>query len=256
MDLDLLPPAALLLGCAAAQPPAELLDALTALLPDRPVEAVPFADIPARVGELAATRPVVVIPYLLSSHDDGGAAMRAATAEVDGAITAPALGPHPSLAAALADAARRAGLRADGGIVVVAVPPAGVEVGAEDADADLAAWELFESAQAGRRDLAQLVYDLDSVWVGPVAAALAGAEPAPQDVVRRMATDGRDVAVITHALTPIVLDAERLPLAGATLLVHPAWDARWVGVVIDRYEQGVAELRAGLDEDAWVPPLV
>lgn len=253
---DLLPPAALLLGCAAAEPPAALLEGLRAVLPDRPVEVVPLAGIRARVEELVTTRPVVVVPYLLSSHDEGGAEMRAATAGVGGAITTSALGPHPVLSGILGDAARRAGLPADGGIVLVAVPPVGSDVTAQEADVDDEAYELFEANISGRRDLAQTVYDLDSVWVGPVAAALAGAEPDVQSTVRRMAADGRDVAVVTHSLTPIVLDAERLPLAGARLLVTPGWDERQVGVVVDRYEQGVAELRAGLDEDAWSAPLV
>lgn len=248
-DLDQQPA---LVVCASDHQPGELvervLDDVRQRRPDIEVLlAHPTTEPSVRqvVERLAGDdREVVVVPLVLSGADDVVAEAQEATREVPGALCISGLGPHPLLSGAVVDRARAVGAGAGAGIVIATGGPQGAASAAELAT-----------------DLAQVVYDVDAIWVGPVVAGfLGGGEPTVVDAVHHLGRRGIDVCVVSYVLDGAAdpLDPathEQLEEAGATAFAVLGLEQRVLDVVRERYEQGVAEIRAGLDEDLWQRPL-
>ena len=170
----------------------------------------------------AATGPGVVVPLLLSTGHHVRMDLPAAAAlSRHHMVLAPALGPHPLLAAAQAARLIAAGARPGQPVVLVAA-------GSTDPAADF--------------DLAQAASLLSQTWAGPVeVATLSGRGRRPAEVVRR------GVAVSPYLLAPGHFANRTLAealAAGACVVADVIGPHRFVADLVARRFRGFAGARA------------
>lgn len=202
-----------------------LVEAAAELLGDVPVRET-YVDVQRpQVDEVVAgvAGPAVIVPLLLSpgfhtSVDIG----RAAASRAD-VVAAGTLGPHPSLVDILGDRVREVGVRPGDHVVLAA--------------AGSSRPEAAESVQAVRDLLAPQI-------AAPLTVGYAyGATPKVADAVRAAREAGAErVIIASYVLAPGHF-ARLVADAGADIATDPVGtDPRVVGVIAERYREGVAIL--------------
>jgi sirohydrochlorin ferrochelatase len=202
---------------------AALLDRVRERRPGLAVRAAYVELVRPSLAEVLAevVGPAVVLPLLLATGYHATTDVAAAARDWPGATGGAALGPHPLLAAALADRLTEAGWRPGDAVLLAAA-----------GSTDPAAADATQ-AQAG------LLAERLGV---PVTVGYAGTTPpAAGDAVRALRSAGaRRVALATYLLAPGYF-ADRLAAAGADLVTAPLGTHDAVArLVLHRYDCAVA----------------
>ncbi|ACZ22733.1 uncharacterized conserved protein [Sanguibacter keddieii DSM 10542] len=216
-----------------------LVGQVRALLPDVEVLEtyvdVQYPQVDEVVASVAGSRPVVIVPLLLSGGFHVTVDIRQAveTRVATGAptIAAGALGPDPRLATILVDRLDEAGALAGDSVVVAA---AGSSVAAATVDVDAVA------------------ADVDLAWDGPVTVGYCSAAAPRVDVAADLARaslggpeHGR-VVIASYLLAPGFFQ-RRLAGAGAEIVAEPLGAHPLVAqIVVDRYAAALETLRSRL----------
>lgn len=216
-----------------------LVGQVRALLPDVEVLEtyvdVQYPQVDEVVGSVAAGRPVVIVPLLLSGGFHVTVDIRQAVEarSVTGAptIASGALGPDPRLATILVDRLDEAGALAGDSVVVAA---AGSSVAAATVDVDAVA------------------ADVAAAWDGPVTVGYCSAAAPRVDVaadLARASLGGPDhgrVVLASYLLAPGFFQ-RRLAGAGAEIVAEPIGAHPLVAqIVVDRYTAALETLRSQL----------
>jgi sirohydrochlorin ferrochelatase len=216
-----------------------LVGQVRALLPDVEVLEtyvdVQYPQVDEVVASVAGSRPVVIVPLLLSGGFHVTVDIRQAVESRVGTgaptIAAGALGPDPRLATILVDRLDEAGALAGDSVVVAA---AGSSVAGATVDVDAVA------------------ADVDLAWDGPVTVGYCSAAAPRVDVAADLARaslggpeHGR-VVIASYLLAPGSFQ-QRLAGAGAEIVAEPLGAHPLVAqIVVDRYAAALETLRSRL----------